>query len=85
VWSLEYEQPPPPIAEPDRGYTDETPLPRALRFDHDLVPAAGGLVIRQRVTIDGPGANEWLARLGDKIILDVPAALARLAARAEQA
>lgn len=73
-------------AEPDRGYSDETPLPGAvLRFEHDLVPAgdADGIVIRQRVTMDGPAANEYFDQLGGKIILDVPAALARLAAKAE--
>jgi uncharacterized protein YndB with AHSA1/START domain len=73
-------------AEPDRGYTDETPLPGAvLRFDHDLLPAEDGIVIRQRVTMDGPAANEYFEQLGGKIILDVPAALARLAEKAEKA
>src|SRR2546428_13728418 len=43
-------------AEPDRGYSDETPLPGAvLRFDHELLPSAQGTVIRQRVTMEGPG------------------------------
>jgi hypothetical protein len=73
-------------AEPGRGYTDQTPLPGAvLRFEHDLLDAEEGLVIRQRVTMEGPAANEWFEQLGGKIVLDVPAALARLAARAEQA
>jgi hypothetical protein len=73
-------------AEPDRGYTDETPLPGAvLRFEHDLLPAEEGIVIRQRVTMDGPAANEYFEHFGGKIILDVPAALARLAEKAERA
>src|SRR5216117_3176265 len=38
-------------AEPDRGYSDETPLPGAvLRFEHELLPAERGLLIRQRLT-----------------------------------
>ena len=73
-------------AEPNRGYTDETPLPGAvLRFDHDLVPAEHGIVIRQRVRMDGPAANEYFEQFGGKIILDLPGALARLAEKAEQA
>src|SRR5262249_4571525 len=73
-------------AEPCRGYTDETPLPGAvLRFEHDLLDAGEGRVIRQRVTMDGPAANEYFDQFGGKLSLDVPAALARLAARAEQA
>jgi hypothetical protein len=73
-------------AEPDHGYADETPLPGAfLRFDHDLLPAGEGTIIRQRVTMDGPDANAYFDQFGGKIILDVPAALARLAAKAEAA
>jgi hypothetical protein len=72
-------------AEPERGYSDETPLPGAiLRFDHDLLPAEEGIVIRQRVTMDGPSANDYFEEFGGKIILDVPAALSRLAEKAEQ-
>jgi Polyketide cyclase / dehydrase and lipid transport len=71
--------------EPDRGYSDETPLDGAvLRFDHDLEPTDAGTVIRQRVTVDGPAANEYFQPLAANIILDIPAALARLAQRAEQ-
>ncbi len=70
-------------AEPGRGYSDETLLPGAvLRFEHELLPAESGTVIRQRVTMDGPSANDYFAELGPKIILDVPTALARLADRA---
>ena len=73
-------------AEPGRGYTDETPLPGAvLRFEQDLLEGEEGRVIRQRVTMEGPAANEWFEQIGGKIVLDVPAALARLADRAEQA
>jgi hypothetical protein len=72
-------------AERDRGYSDETPLDGAvLRFDHDLVPTDAGTVIRQRVTVEGPAANEYFAPLAANIILDIPAALARLAERAER-
>ena len=72
-------------AEPGRGYSDETPLDGAvLRFDHDLQPTDGGALIRQRVTVEGPAANEYFEPLAANIILDIPAALARLAQRAEQ-
>jgi Polyketide cyclase / dehydrase and lipid transport len=72
-------------AEPDRGYSDETPLDGAvLRFDHDLVPTEAGTLIRQRVAVEGPAANEYFEALAANIILDIPAALARLATRAEQ-
>jgi hypothetical protein len=73
-------------AEPERGYSDETPLDGAtLRFDHDLQPSAtGDTLIRQRVTVDGPKANEYFAPLAANIILDIPQALARLATKAEQ-
>jgi uncharacterized protein YndB with AHSA1/START domain len=72
-------------AEPDRGYSDETPLDGAvLRFDHDLEPNADGTLIRQRVTVEGPAANRYFEPLAANIILDIPAALARLADRAEQ-
>jgi hypothetical protein len=72
-------------AEADRGYSDETPLDGAvLRFDHDLEPADEGTLIRQRVTVDGPAANAYFEPLAANIILDIPAALARLAQRAEQ-
>jgi ligand-binding SRPBCC domain-containing protein len=72
-------------AEPDRGYSDETPLDGAvLRFDHDLVPTEAGTLIRQRVSVEGPAANEYFEALAANIILDIPAALARLATRAEQ-
>ena len=72
-------------AEPGRGYSDETPLDGAvLRFDHDLEPNGAGTLIRQRVTVDGPAANEYFEPLAANIILDIPAALARLAQKAEQ-
>jgi Polyketide cyclase / dehydrase and lipid transport len=72
-------------AEPARGYSDETPLDGAvLRFDHDLVPTDAGTLIRQRVTVDGPAANEYFEPLAANIILDIPAALARLAEKAER-
>ena len=72
--------------EPGVGYTDETPLPGAvLRFDHDLVPEDGRMRIVQRVTMDGPKANEYFHNLGKEILLDVPGALAKLAALAEAA
>jgi hypothetical protein len=71
-------------AEPSLGYTDETPLPGAvLRFDHDLLPAEEGIVIRQRVTMDGPAANAYFGEFASKIVLDVPGSLASLAERAE--
>jgi hypothetical protein len=72
--------------EPGRGYTDETPLDGAvLRFDHDLVDGPDGPVIRQRVTMEGPAANALFDPFAKAIILDIPAALARLAERAERA
>ena len=72
-------------AEPGRGYSDETPLDGAvLRFDHDLERTDNGALIRQRVTVEGPAANEYFDQLAANIILDIPAALARLAQRAEQ-
>ena len=72
--------------EPERGYSDETPLEGAvLRFDHDLLPADGAIVIRQRVTVDGPAANGYFEQFAENIILDIPGSLARLAAKAEQA
>jgi hypothetical protein len=72
-------------AEPGRGYSDETPLDGAvLRFDHELEPRDRGVLIRQRVTVDGPRANEYFAPLAANIILDIPQALARLATRAER-
>jgi hypothetical protein len=68
------------------GYSDETPLPGAtLRFDHDLVRADGTLEIVQRVTMEGPAANDYFDTLGKGILLDVPGALAKLAALAEAA
>jgi hypothetical protein len=73
-------------AEPDSGYSDETPLDGAtLRFDHDLEPTDAGTLIRQRVTVDGPKANEYFALLAANIILDIPQSLARLASKAERA
>jgi hypothetical protein len=73
-------------ADRDRGYSDETPLDGAvLRFDHDLVPSERGMLIRQRVTVEGPAANEYFEPLAANIILDIPAALARLAETAERA
>ena len=72
-------------AEPGRGYSDETPLDGAvLRFDHDILPAEDGFVLRQRVTMDGPAANDLFGQFAGEIIPDVPASLARLAERAEQ-
>ena len=72
-------------AERDRGYSDETPLDGAvLRFDHDLVPADDGTLIRQRVTVEGPAANAYFDQFAANIILDIPTALARLAQKAEQ-
>ncbi|MBA3428807.1 MAG: hypothetical protein H0U07_09575 [Actinobacteria bacterium] len=72
--------------EPGRGYSDEKPLPDAsLRFDHDLIDVEGGIAIRQRVTMEGQAANNLFATFGKGIILDLPAALARFAATAEQA
>ena len=72
--------------EPGVGYTDETPLPNAvLRFEHDLVREDGRLQIVQRVTMEGPAANEYFDSLGKEILLDVPGALAKLAAFAEAA
>jgi hypothetical protein len=72
-------------AERDRGYSDETPLDGAvLRFDHDLVPTDAGTLIRQRVTVDGPAANEYFAPLAANTILDIPQALVRLADKAER-
>jgi Polyketide cyclase / dehydrase and lipid transport len=72
-------------AEPSRGYSDETPLPGAvLRFDHDLLEAEKGIVIRQRITMDGPAANQYFADFAGKIILDIPGALSRIAERAER-
>src|SRR5712691_2101702 len=60
-------------AEPGHGYTDETPLPGAvLRFDHDLLSADGRTIIRQRVTMEGPGANELFDQFASNIILDIP-------------
>src|SRR6266542_4951404 len=71
-------------ADPDRGYTDQTPLAGAvLRFDHEVVPGSAGNEIRQRVTVDGPDANRYFEELAGAIILDIPAALARLAEAAE--
>lgn len=71
-------------AEPGKGYTDETPLDGAvLRFDHQLEPGADGTTIRQRVTVEGPAANQYFELLASNIILDIPGALARLAAKAE--
>src|SRR5207247_7163561 len=55
------------------GYTDLTPLPGALlRFDHDLVREDGRLQIVQRVTMEGPAANEYFGELGTGIVLDGP-------------
>ncbi len=68
------------------GYTDETALPGAvLRFDHDLVRDNGRLQIVQRVTMEGPAANDYFGELGTGIVLDVPEALRKLAALAESA
>jgi hypothetical protein len=72
--------------EPGVGYSDETALPGAvLRFDHDLVPDDGALQIVQRVTMEGPAANEYFSELGTGIVLDVPGALRKLASIAEAA
>ncbi|HEY3192134.1 MAG TPA: SRPBCC family protein [Solirubrobacterales bacterium] len=71
-------------AEPGVGYSDETSIGDAvLRFDHDVVPSRGGLVVRQRVTMDGPAANELFDEFGDKIIPDVPGSVSRFTALAE--
>jgi hypothetical protein len=72
-------------AEPGRGYADETPLPGAtLRFDHDLLETEDGAVIRQRVTVDGPAANDHFAQFARSIVLDIPGSLERFAAQAER-
>jgi len=71
-------------AEPECGYSEETPLDGAvLRFDHEFVSGPGGNEIRQRVAVDGPAANDYFEQFASQIILDIPAALARLAATAE--
>jgi hypothetical protein len=71
-------------AEPGRGYADETPLDGALlRFEHEVVPAEAGNEIRQRVSVEGPAANDYFEQFAHQIILDIPAALGRLAAAAE--
>jgi uncharacterized protein YndB with AHSA1/START domain len=71
-------------AEPGTGYADETPLDGAvLRFEHEIVPAEAGNEIRQRVIVEGPAASDYFEEFARQIILDIPAALGRLAAVAE--
>jgi uncharacterized protein YndB with AHSA1/START domain len=72
--------------DPGSGYSDESALPGAvLRFDHDLVREDGRLQIVQRVTMTGEAANEYFGQFGHGIVLDIPAALRKLAALAEAA
>jgi hypothetical protein len=67
--------------EPERLFTDETPLGDAVvRVRHVLDPADGGTTITYRVEIDGPGAAE----LGAMITADIPTTMARLARLAEE-
>jgi hypothetical protein len=71
-------------AEPGVGYSDETPIGDAvLRFDHDVITVGRERQVRQRVTMDGPGANQLFGEFADKIIMDVPGSVTRFAELAE--
>jgi hypothetical protein len=72
-------------AEPGVGYSDDTPIGDAvLRFDHDVITAEGQTQVRQRVTMDGPAANELFQEFADKIIMDVPGSVTRFIELAER-
>src|SRR5262249_18420492 len=67
--------------EPERLFTDETPVGEAVvRVRHVLDPADGGTTITYQVEVDGPGNAE----LGAMITGDIPTTMARLARLAEQ-
>jgi|tagenome__1003787_1003787.scaffolds.fasta_scaffold19379520_1 hypothetical protein len=69
--------------EPERVFTDETPVGDAVvRVRHLLDPAPEGVRITQRVEIDGPEA--FAAELGAMITADMPATMTRLARLAEE-
>jgi hypothetical protein len=71
-------------AEPGVGYSDDTPIGDAvLRFDHDVITAEGRTQVRQRVTMDGPAANDLFEEFASKIIMDVPGSVTRLIELAE--
>jgi hypothetical protein len=69
--------------EPERVFTDETPVGEAVvRVRHRLEASADGVRITQRVEIDGPEA--FAAELGAMITADMPATMTRLARLAEE-
>lgn len=69
--------------EPERMFTDETPVGDAVvRVRHLLDPTPEGVRITQRVEIDGPEA--FAAELGAMITADMPATMTRLARLAEE-
>jgi Polyketide cyclase / dehydrase and lipid transport len=69
--------------EPERVFTDETPVGEAVvRVRHRLDPTPDGVRITQAVEIDGPEA--FAAQLGAMITADMPATMTRLARLAEE-
>jgi hypothetical protein len=69
--------------EPERLFTDETPVGDAVvRVRHLLDPTPEGVRITQRVDIDGPDA--FTSELGAMITADMPATMTRLARLAEE-
>jgi uncharacterized protein YndB with AHSA1/START domain len=69
--------------EPERLFTDETPVGDAVvRVRHVLAPVAGGVEITHAVRIDGP--DGFAQELGAMITADMPATIARLARLAEE-
>jgi hypothetical protein len=69
--------------EPERLFTDETPVGDAVvRVRHLLDPADGGTRITYKVEIEGP--EPFAAQLGAMITADIPQTMARLARVAEE-
>jgi hypothetical protein len=69
--------------EPERLFTDETPVGDAVvRVRHVLTPVAGGVEITHAVRIDGP--PDFAEELGAMITADMPDTIARLARLAEE-
>jgi hypothetical protein len=66
--------------EAGRSFADVTPIPDGeLTFEHWLEPVEGGTVVRHRVTLTGPAADE----MGPMVTADTPHAVDALCALAE--
>jgi len=65
---------------PERIYRSETRLPGArLLFEHEIEPAAVGVTITHRATLEGPMTRLWLPMVRKSIESGLPAGVERLA------